>query len=121
MMYKPDTQSRIKALLWAGIEDYCPLYAAIWEMNTLVPSLSDQELFQMTDMLVRSLLDAGYIRLVWVESDGVRPIAIDNALVLLNDMQNWRVYTAQDTQVCLDTTDKGKEYYRAMYNTSSGE
>ncbi|MEZ4726311.1 MAG: hypothetical protein R3E79_04160 [Caldilineaceae bacterium] len=109
-----DTKPLIKALLWAGIEDYCPLWQAVWEINTLIPDLPEQDRLDITRMLVRSLLDARAVNLVWLEGDAVEPIDMHDAQLLINEIQHWAVRASQESQVCLTTTAEGEKYYQTL-------
>ena len=105
----------IKALLWAGIEDYCALWAAVWEINSLLPDVSKNTKFDLTRTLVKSLLDAGDIHLVRLENQNIVPIPISDSPSILEDIHNWDVpKTLDDIQICFDTTDIGQERYKSM-------
>lgn len=109
-----DTTPLIKALLWAGIEDYCPLWQAVWEINAIAPDMAEQERLDLTRLIVRALLDQGAIELVWVEGDSVEPIDTPGAQQLINQARHWAVRHAHERQVCLSTTAAGEERYRAL-------
>ncbi len=109
-----DTKPLIKALLWAGIEDCCPLWEAVWEINTLVPDLPEQDRLDVTRMLVRSLLDAGAVKLVWSEGETIAPITTLDAQQLINEAQSWAVRPDHDRHVCLDTSAEGEKLYRTI-------
>jgi hypothetical protein len=111
-----NTESKplIKALLWAGIEDYCPLWQAVWEINTLAPELSEQERLDLTRLMVRALLDQGAIELVWVEGEAIEPIDTAAAQKIINQAQPWAPRYAHERQACFSTTERGEEHYRAM-------
>ncbi|HEX2137823.1 MAG TPA: hypothetical protein VHG30_18340 [Microvirga sp.] len=109
-----DAYPLIKALLWAGIEDYCPLWQALWEINTLIPDLPAEHRLDVTRRLVQSLLEAGDAELVWCAGDSIEPIAMTDAPPLLNDIAVWAVLDGEERQVCLSTTDQGQKRYRAL-------
>ncbi|HYF64480.1 MAG TPA: hypothetical protein VD886_16770 [Herpetosiphonaceae bacterium] len=109
-----DTTPLVKALLWAGIEDYCPLWQAVWEVNTLAPDASEQERLDLTRVIVRSLLDQGAIELVWVEGDAVEPIDLADAQQLINKSRTWAVRHDHERQACLSTTAAGEQRYREL-------
>jgi hypothetical protein len=109
-----DTKPLIKALLWAGIEDYCPLWQAVWEINTLAPELSEQERLDLTRLMVRALLDQGAIALVWVEGQTIEPIDIAAAQKIINQSQPWAARYEHERQACFSTTESGEERYRAL-------
>jgi hypothetical protein len=104
----------VKALLWAGIEDYCPLWQAAWEINTLIPELPEQERLDRTRLLVRTLLDQGKIELVWVEGASIAPIDLHAAQQLINQAQHWAPKHAHDRQLCFSTSKSGEQHYKAM-------
>lgn len=109
-----NTPLLIKVLLWAGIEDYCPLYEALWEINALVPSLPQQERQRITYQLISSLLDAGDIAFIWLEDDIIGPIASSDAHLLMEDPENWIPHNIGGKHVCFDTTPQGQAHYRAI-------
>ncbi len=113
-----DTQPLIKALLWAGIEDYCPLWQAVWEINTLVPALSEQQRLDLTRLTVRTLLEQGAIELVWITGEHIEPIETPTARQLINQAQSWSPRYEHERQVCLSTTAQGAQQYAAFGPTT---
>lgn len=109
-----DTTPYIKALLWAGIEDYCPLWQAVWEINALAPDMAEQERLDLTRLIVRSLLDQGAIELVWTEGEAVEPIDLPAAQQIINQARTWAVRHAHERQACLSATAAGEQRYREL-------
>ena len=109
-----ETKPFIKALLWAGIEDYCPLWQAVWEINTLAPELSEQERLDLTRLMVRALLDQGAIELVWVEGQTIEPVDTAAAQQIVNQAKHWAARYGHERQSCFSTTAAGEERYRAL-------
>jgi hypothetical protein len=109
-----DTKPLIKALLWAGIEDYCPLWQAVLEINTLAPELPEQERLDLTRLMVRALLDQGAIEFVWVEGQAIEPIDTTAAQQIINQAQHWAARYQHERQACFSTTEAGEQRYRAM-------
>jgi hypothetical protein len=109
-----DTKPLIKALLWAGIEDYCPLWQAVWEINTLAPELSEQERLDLTRLLVRALLDQGAIEMVWIEGEAIEPIDTRDGQQIINQALPWAPRYEHERQACFSTTEAGEQRYRAM-------
>lgn len=118
------TSTRLmKVLLWAGIEDYCPLWQALWEVNTALPDASEQERLDSTRQLIQLLVDRGAIRLFWYTPlDGERApdeVEMAEAQRLVNQPESWIVRPWESQMLGYLTTDKGEALYASLFEADS--
>ncbi|MCB9127388.1 MAG: hypothetical protein H6638_05705 [Ardenticatenales bacterium] len=112
----------MKALLWAGIEGYCPLWQALWEVNAVLPDVSEQDRWEATRQLVQSLVARGAIQLLWyMPLDGeksARVVERADAQPLISQAESWVVRPWEQETVGYVTTDKGEALYRSLFDTA---
>ncbi len=109
-----DTAPLVKALLWAGLEDYCALWQAVWEIGALVPALSEEARLDQTRLLVQTLFDQGAIELVSVQWATIEPTDPAMAHQLLAQPDAWAPQGEYDRELCFITTEAGEQRYTAL-------
>ena len=109
-----NTAPLVKALLWAGLEDYCALWQAVWEIGALVPDLSEEARRDQTRLLVQTLVDQGAIELVSVQWSAIEPTDPAMARQLLAQPDVWVPKGEHDRELCFMTTEAGEQRYAAL-------
>ncbi len=80
-----------KALLWAAVEDYAGLWTAPWELRTLHPEATDNELQTRAREILQRYLSQGLIRLFTCQEPDGEPLVMsdDAARDLLASEAAW--------------------------------
>ena len=88
-----DVDDLKEAVLEMASEDWYGLYEVIWHMNKVQPDIPESSKIEAARTAITSLLEAGKIRIGWLEwPKGGPPTQIENSEVgeLLQDAKSWQ-------------------------------
>lgn len=101
------------ALLTAANEDFCGLYQAIWELNTLFPTMSIGDKYKLAEAALESLLSKGLIQLERMDTapqlPAYTPLDPAKAAEIFGDPTSWYPEYPEHIQIGFSATQKGKE------------
>ena len=113
----------VKALLWAGIEDYAGLWEAVWELNSLRPQAQESENRSSAKRLVCELLKDGHVRLFESREpyEDVTPLPTNEIELVIGQPENWEEPAPKGVSIRFGTTPSGERVYNQMVAKSKSQ
>lgn len=100
-----------EALFASANEDYCGLYDAIWELNSMFPELALGDKYKLAHAALEALLIAGLIQLERRTTKNGKPcydvLAPDQAAGIFSNPTSWYPEYPENEQIGFAATQKG--------------
>lgn len=105
------TKKLEQIILFAGIEDYTPLWEIEWELSNKknIHSLLLDKLYEF--------IKNDYIEIfftIWGNDDNLKLIDKKDSFEVLNKKENWKPKNIGEQVIVISTTQKGEEYYELI-------
>lgn len=111
-----ELRTAVEKILWATIEDYCGLWEALWELNTIYPNNSIEKNRSLAKKAIKILVDRGMVKLFFCKEPYGDMIPIAES-VRYDDILDKEGYWEAPKEKCESVRASATSSGKAMYKT----